>query len=88
MKTIKAEVIWEYYDNGQLACEQYWINGELHNPNAPAYKYWYDNGQLKSETYWINDNNLTKEEFDNRNKSDCNGKIVEIDGKKYQLKEI
>ena len=26
--------------------------------------------------------------YDNRPTSPCNGKIVEIDGKKYQLKEI
>jgi len=26
--------------------------------------------------------------IDNRPKSSCNGKVVEIDGKRYQLKEL
>jgi len=87
MKTIKAEVKWTYHDNGQLASEKYWIDGKYHNPNGPAGKYWYDNGQLASEEYWIDGKRLSKEQFENRNVT-CNGKIVEIDGKKYQLKEI
>ena len=86
MKTIKAEVKWTY-DNGQLAFEKYYIDDKLHNPNGPAHKDWYYNGQLASEEYWIDDKRLSKEQFENRNVT-CNGKIVEIDGKKYQLKEI
>ena len=118
MKTVKAEVTWTYYkngqlrseeyridgknhnengpayrswyDNGKLRSESYYINGKLHNENGPAYKYWYKNGQLMSESYYIDGKKLTKEEFDKRNtiSCSCEGKVVEIDGKKYQLKEI
>ena len=152
MRTEKAEVIWSWYDNGQLVGETYRVNGELHNPtgpacrnwhsngqlrseeyivhgryhnatvpacrswyangqlnkaaywingkrhnttgpayfhwNDPAYFHWNDNGHLLTEEYWVNGKQLTKEQFANRNKETCNGKVVEIDGKKYQLKEI
>ena len=115
MKTIKAEVTWEYNDNGQLEYEQYCIDGKLHNPNGPAYQSWFDNGQLRYESYridgkrhnpngpahqcwynngqlryeeyWIDGKQLTKKEFENRNNS-CNGKVIEIEGKKYKLQEI
>ena len=53
MKTIKAEVTWKYYKNGQLRYEGYWIGSKYHNPNGPAWRSWYENGQLKYEAYWI-----------------------------------
>ena len=55
MKTIKAEVTWTYYENGQLECEEYYIEGKRHNPNGPAYIAWCENGQLKCESYYIED---------------------------------
>ena len=89
MKTEKLEVIREYFDNGQwLYSEQYYLDGKLHNPHGPAIRSWYENGQLESETYFLNGKRLTKEAFEARNKPSCNGKIVEIDGKKYKLTEI
>ena len=45
MKTIKTEVIWEYYDNGQLRIETYYIDGNLYNTNGIAYKLWNNNEQ-------------------------------------------
>ena len=117
MKTEKAEVIWKYWNNGQLQSEQYYLNGNLHNPHGPAFRSWYENGQLASEEYrlngkrhnpngpafrsWyengqlqyeqyrLNGEKLTKEQFENRNQTcDCDGKVIEIDGKKYELKLI
>ena len=91
MKTVKAEVTWTYYKNGQLMSEEYCIDGKQHNENGPAYKSWDDeNGQLMSEAYCIDGKRITKEQFDKRNtiSCSCEGKVVEIDGKKYQLKEI
>ena len=89
MKTIKAEVTWQYYENGQLGYESYWIDDKRHNPNGPAFRGWDVNGQLRDEEYWIDGKLLTKEEFENRNAPpSCNGKVVEIDGKKYQLREV
>jgi antitoxin component YwqK of YwqJK toxin-antitoxin module len=55
MNKIKLEYICEYYANGQLRYEEYWLNDELHNPNGPAYRGWHENGQLARESYWLND---------------------------------
>ena len=38
-----------------------------------------------NETYFENSEGMI---IDNRPKSTCEGKVVEIDGKKYQLKEV
>jgi len=86
----------EWYLNGKShredgpACEgadgnKYWyLNGKCHRIDGPAVefasgaKYWYLNGK-----------NYTKAEFNKEisknSKSPCEGKIVEIDGKKYKL---
>ena len=62
---------------------KFWYkNGELHREDGPAveyvdgYKEWYLNGI-----------EFTEEEFNARLNS-CNGKVIEVDGKKYKLKEI
>ena len=34
--------------------EQYYLNGQYHNHNGPAYRLWYENGQLCCEEYWVN----------------------------------
>jgi antitoxin component YwqK of YwqJK toxin-antitoxin module len=54
MNKIKLEYICEYYANGQLAYERYWLNGKRHNPNAPAVRGWHENGQLWYEAYYLN----------------------------------
>ena len=67
------------YANGD---KLWYINGKLHRDDGPAierangYKEWYINGVK-----------LTKDEFDKRLNS-CEGKVVEIEGKKYELKLI
>jgi hypothetical protein len=91
----------EYYDgdrfwylNGKLHREggpaiehsdgtkSWYLNGKLHREDGPAFehpdgtKYWYLNGE-----------HLTKQDFLARTNS-YDGKVVEIDGKKYQLKEV
>ena len=52
-----------------------------------SYGYWekreYDSNGNK--IYFENSGGIIQ---DNRPKSTCNGKVVEIDGKKYQLKEV
>jgi len=68
----------EYYDGSK----RWYLNGKRHREDGPAseyadgYKVWY-----------LNDEQLTEEEFNNLKKPSCNGKIVEIDGKKYKLIE-
>ena len=85
-----------WYINGQLHREdgpaieyadgtKHWfLDGQLHREDGPAvehadgYKRWY-----------LNDQELTKEEFNERTKPvTCAGKVVEIDGKKYKLVEV
>ena len=87
----------EWYLNGELHREngpaieyadgtKVWhLNGNRHRVDGPAVeyadgsKYWYLNGIQYSEADW-------KKEIEKLNNS-CNGRIVEIDGKKYKLIE-
>ena len=57
-------------------------NGKFHRTDGPACDY--GDGDI---SWYIDDEKLTEEQFNNRVKS-CEGKIVEIDGKKYKLTEI
>ena len=82
-----------YYIEGELHREDgaaiefakgdkfYYIEGELHREDGPAVVF--SNG---SKEYWIHGRLLSEEYFLARNKKDpCDGKVVEIDGKKYKL---
>ena len=62
---------------------KYWYQDDkFHRLDGPAIEY--DNG-IK---YWyINGNELTEEQFNQRIKT-CEGKVVEIDGKRYKLTEV
>ena len=62
--------------------KEYYINGELHREDGPAIEY-----ADGSKHYYINDIQITKEEFENRNKS-CIEKIIEIEGVKYKLSKV
>jgi len=59
----------------------WWLNGKRHREDGPAIE-WSDG----SKEWWLNGKELTEKEF-NKKKS-CEGKVVEIDGKKYKLMEI
>jgi hypothetical protein len=71
----------EYPDGAKL----WYLNGELHREDGPAiewedgYKDWYLNDKRYTESDYLKE--IAK-------KNTCNGKIVEIDGKKYQLSAI
>jgi len=62
----------------------WWLNDKLHRTDGPALeyadgsKYWYLNGKRLSESEFLKQTQP----------SPCEGKIVEIDGKKYRLSEI
>ena len=72
--TCKIEV--KVHSNGI----KYWYqNGQLHRVDGPAIEY--SDGSKK---WYIEGNELTEEEFLSGT-SDCNGKLVEIEGKKYKL---
>ena len=45
----------EWYDDGQLEREVWYINGTPHRLDGPAVRYWYDDGQLASKSWYIND---------------------------------
>jgi len=63
---------------------KFWYkNDEYHREDGPAEEY--ANGYKE---WYINGEELTEEEFNNRNKSTCDGKVVEFEGKKYKLTEI
>ena len=81
--------IWREYDsngnkthsktsNGFESWHEYDSNGNLiHSGDSDGYETWYDS----------NGKEITKKEFDKLNSS-CDGKVVEIDGRKYQLKLV
>ena len=85
----------EWYLNGKLHREdgpayeyangyKYWyLNGELHRVDGPAVE-----GASGFKQWYINDKELTELEFNALQSPSCDGKVVEIDGKKYQLTEI
>ena len=81
----------EWYVNNKLHREdgpatelyngtKYWsVNGKRHREDGPAVEY------ANGTKYWyINDEQLTEQEFNNR-ANDCDGRVVEIDGRKYKL---
>jgi hypothetical protein len=64
------------------AYKAWYLNGILHRENGPAVIH--SNGK---EEYALDNVYLSKEEWTRRTskKDSCEGKIVEIDGKKYKL---
>ena len=89
-----GDIYWLNKD-GQRHCEHgpavekangdksWFLNGNLHCEHGPAVEK--ANGVAG---YYLNDERLTKEEWENRLKRPCSGKIVEIDGVKYKLMEV
>jgi len=75
------EYIVKVYPNGD---KEWYLDDKLHREDGPAVectdgtKAWYLNGKELTEA----------EHKAATSKSPCEGKIVEIDGKKYQLKEV
>ena len=68
------------YENGD---KQWFLNDKLHREDGPAielangYKAWYLNGEELAEDKW---KARVRKLIDS-----CDGKVVEIDGKKYRL---
>ena len=65
--------------------DNYWyLNGKLHREDGPAVE-WVEGRKV----WYLNGKRLTEAEHKaTTSKQTCEGKIVEIDGKKYQLKEV
>ena len=64
---------------------KYWyLNGEIHREDGPAIEW--DDG---SKCWYLNGEKVTEEEHKKlTSKAPCQGKLVEIDGVKYELKEL
>ena len=81
-----------YYQNGKIEREFYYLNDKRHRENGPAYIHYHKNGKIDYEEYYLNNKNCYKQDLDRKiNKktiTSCEGKIVEIDGRKYKLTTI
>jgi hypothetical protein len=60
----------------------WYLNDKCHREDGPAVEL--ANGDKR---WFLNGKKLTEAEFNSRTKS-CNGKVVEIDGKKYKLQAL
>ena len=71
----------EYADGDKV----WWVNGKQHREGGlPAVER--ANG---SKIWWVNGHHVTEEQAKAMfNKPTCNGKVVEIDGRKFKLTEI
>jgi hypothetical protein len=69
------------YSNGY---KSWYLDGKLHREDGPAIDY--SNGD---KSWYLNGKKLTEQQHKAAtSKPTCEGKIVEIDGKKYELKEV
>ena len=62
--------------------KSWYRNGERHREDGPAIE-WTDGYKV----WYLNNNWLTEQQFLEQTRS-CEGKVVEIDGKKYKLSSI
>lgn len=64
--------------------KQWRLNGELHREDGPAAV-----NTDGTKEWWLNGKRVSEEEHRIKTQNPtCNGKIVEIDGRKYKLTEV
>ena len=64
--------------------KSWYLNGKLHREDGPAIEY-----ADGSKCWFLNGKKVTEEEHKKRtSKATCEGKVVEIDGVKYELKGV
>ena len=65
--------------------KHWYLNGLRHREDGPAIE-WADGTKF----WYLNDKSLTESEFLTRTKKEptCDGRVVEIDGKKYRLQLV
>ena len=64
--------------------KSWWLNDKLHREDGPAIEW--ANG---NKCWFLNGEKVTEEEHKRlTSKATCSGKVVEIDGVKYELKEV
>jgi hypothetical protein len=62
--------------------KEWYLNDALHREDGPAVEY-----ASGAKAWYLNGEYLTEQEFNERTSS-CNGKVIEVDGKKYKLQEV
>jgi hypothetical protein len=69
---------------GSGGTKSWWLNGKRHREDGPAIEWSYE-----TKEWYLDGKELTKQEHKAAtSKPTCEGKIVEIDGKKYKLMEV
>jgi hypothetical protein len=65
--------------------KEWWVDGKLHRLDGPAIE-----GTNGYKAWYVDDKKMTEKEFNEyiKPKPTCEGKIVEVDGKKYKLVSI
>jgi endo-1,4-beta-mannosidase len=64
--------------------KDWYLNGKLHREDGPAFE-----GYGGYKAWYLNGKRLTEQQYKAAtSKHTCEGKIVEIDGKKYELKGV
>jgi len=76
------EYVVKVYTHGSKC---WYLNGKLHREDGPAVE------RADGTTFWwLNGEHLTEEDLrvKTQAQSTCDGKVVEIDGRKYKLTEV
>lgn len=63
---MKPEVKREYYEDGALRYEEWFLNDKLHREDGPAFRSWHPDGTLESEAWWLNGKLLSKKDIAER----------------------
>jgi len=64
--------------------KKWFLNHKLHREDGPAVEY-----SSGTKAWYLNGKNVTEKEHKKlTSKATCSGKVVEIDGIKYELKEV
>jgi len=57
------EIKREYYENGNIEHEEYYLNGKKHRIERPASIYYYENGNTRDEFYYLDGKLYSEEEY-------------------------
>lgn len=63
-------------------CKEWFLRGKRHREDGPAIEF--TNG---NKAWFLNGKQLTEKEF-NDHKQSCDGRVISIDGIKYQLSKV
>jgi hypothetical protein len=71
--------------DGSKCSKSWWVNGKLHRLDGPAVEY-----ASGDKSWYVDGKEMTEKEFNEyiKPKPSCEGKVVEVDGKKYKLVSI